>query len=78
MKRIGMMVAVEIEAVLSKYGQPERCEECCGFEVMKNDCNGYELLIVKSGEGEIAAAAATQQISNLVDFFILSPHNLTY
>ena len=32
MKRIGMMVAVEIEAVLSKYGQPERCEECCGFK----------------------------------------------
>lgn len=62
MKRIGMMVAVEIEAVLSKYGQPERCEECCGFEVMKYDCNGYELLIVKSGEGEIAAAAATQHL----------------
>ncbi len=62
MKRIGMMVAVEIEAVLSKYGQPERCEECCGFEVMKYDCKGYELLIVKSGEGEIAAAAATQHL----------------
>ena len=31
MKRIGMMVAVEIEAVLSKYGQPGKMRRMLRF-----------------------------------------------
>ncbi len=62
MKKIGVIVAVEIKAVLSRYGQPETSESSCGFDVMKYNCKGYELLIIKSGEGEIPAAAAAQHL----------------
>ena len=72
MKKIGMIVAVEIQAVLDKYG--DRLEEMFvdGFpvKVLKND--GYTLYIVKTGAGEIAAAAGTQLLISKygVDFVI--------
>ena len=62
MKKIGMIVAVEIEAVLSKYGKPSSHLTECGFDIMKYNCKGYELIITKSGEGELAAAAAVQHL----------------
>lgn len=48
MKKIGMIVAVEIEAVLSKYGKPSSHLTECGFDIMKYNCKGYELIIAKS------------------------------
>lgn len=60
MKNIGMIVAVEIQAVLEKYG--ERLEErfVDGFTVNVLNNDNYTLYIVKTGAGEIAAAAGTQ------------------
>ena len=60
MKKIGMIVAVEIQAVLDKYG--DKLEEMFvdGFQVKVLNHENYTLYIVKTGAGEIAAAAGTQ------------------
>ncbi|MBQ3062134.1 MAG: 5'-methylthioadenosine/S-adenosylhomocysteine nucleosidase [Clostridia bacterium] len=60
MKKIGMLVAVEIGSVLSKYGKASEEIEKFGFKVYKYEMPQYELYVVHSGAGEIAAAAATQ------------------
>ncbi len=57
-----MIVAVEISAVLSRYGRPSSCSKECGFDIMKYNCKNYELIIAKSGEGELAAAAAVEHL----------------
>ena len=60
MKHIGMLVAVEIDSVLSRYGHPEAAEERGGFRVFRYVTDSYELFVINSGVGELAAAAATQ------------------
>lgn len=60
MKTIGMLVAVEMDAVLRRYGTAAESEERCGFRVFAYDMDGYRLYAIRSGAGEIAAAAATQ------------------
>lgn len=60
MKKIGMLVAVEIGSVLGKYGQAVEEIDRFGFRVYKYILPGCELYVVHSGAGEIAAAAATQ------------------
>ena len=59
-KTIGMLVACEIEAVLRKYGTPLREEKRGGFTVRLYDNDDYELAVLHSGIGEIAAAAGTE------------------
>ncbi len=59
-KIIGMLVAVEIDAVLSRYGDKLTDVSEKGFDVKRLDGEGYTMYIVKSGAGEIAAAAGTQ------------------
>ena len=60
MKIIGMIVAVEMDAVLSKYGRAAGVEKRGGFEVHRYEGGDFRLFIVNSGAGEIAAAAATE------------------
>ena len=60
MKTIGMIVAVEMDAVLSRYGRAAGVEKRGGFEVHRYESETYRLFIVNSGAGEIAAAAATE------------------
>ena len=60
MKRIGMVVAVELEAVLNKYGKEVHELNYNGFKVKKYLVNGNELFVAQSGSGEIAAAMTTQ------------------
>ena len=60
MKKIGMLVAVEIGSVLSKYGKAAEEIDKFGFKVYKYIMPQYELYVVHSGAGEIAAAAGTQ------------------
>ncbi|MBQ5405040.1 MAG: 5'-methylthioadenosine/S-adenosylhomocysteine nucleosidase [Oscillospiraceae bacterium] len=60
MKRIGMLVAVEMGAVLSRYGKAMAEETRCGFRVFTYDMGEYLLYVIGSGAGEIAAAAACQ------------------
>ena len=58
MKKIGMLVAVEMGAVLSRYGTARSVETRHGFEVRTYEMDGYTLYVMHSGAGEIAAAAA--------------------
>lgn len=60
MKKIGMIVAVEMDAVLSRFGAPKGKERRGGFNVYHYENETYGLLVVSSGAGEIAAAAAAE------------------
>ena len=55
-----MLVAVEMGAVLSRYGQAVSEETRHGFRVLCYDMGAYQLYVIGSGAGEIAAAAACQ------------------
>ena len=59
-KKIGMLVAVEMESVFTRYGTPERTEDRCGFKVYIYENEAYELFVIHSGIGELAAASATE------------------
>ncbi len=72
MKNIGMIVAVEIEAVLNKYGKPSELKYP-GFNVYQYEIEDKNLYVIHSGAGEIAAAMATQfLISQLKVEFIVN------
>ena len=60
MKKIGMLVAVEMDAVLRRYGTAKRVENRHGFEMHLYDMGEYEVYVLRSGAGEIAAAAAAE------------------
>ena len=60
MKTIGMLVAVEIKAVLDRYGDKLCEKETAGYRVMEYKTPEYNLVILKCGAGEIAAAGGTQ------------------
>ena len=62
MKRIGMIVAVEINAVLNKYGTPQEELLHKGMRLMVYNADGYQLYVLNCGIGEIAAAAGTQML----------------
>ena len=60
MKNIGMIVAIEIDAVLNKFGKPVEELRFAGFTVFQYKLGDNNLYVVNSGIGQIAAAAATQ------------------
>ena len=61
MKKIGMIVAVEIQSVLDKYGaQLTEEKEVAGYKVLEYKTEQYQLIILNCGVGEIAAASGTQ------------------
>ncbi len=66
MKRIGLIVAVEMEAGLQQYGKAEVMEQP-GYSLLKYSAPGYTLLVLHCGVGEIAAAAGTQLLISRFD-----------
>lgn len=61
MKKIGMIVAVEINSVLNKFGSKLTSNKVVsGYKVLEYETNDYQLIIVNCGAGEIAASSATQ------------------
>ncbi|MEL3906572.1 MAG: hypothetical protein P1P65_06045 [Treponema sp.] len=58
--KIGLVVAVEIEAIKKIYGEPIQCREVCRQKIMKYMRYTNEIYAIQSGAGQIAAAAATQ------------------
>ena len=62
MKKIGMLVAVELDTAVRGDGTAERVETRHGFEMHQYNMNGYQLYVLRSGAGEIAAAAAAQML----------------
>ncbi|MBP1553582.1 MAG: 5'-methylthioadenosine/S-adenosylhomocysteine nucleosidase [Oscillospiraceae bacterium] len=62
MKTIGMIVAVEIKAVLDRYGSQLEEKNVAGYRILEYKTDKYNLVIAKCGAGEIAAAGCTQFI----------------
>lgn len=59
-KKIGVVVAVEVDAVLSKYGEPKETAKKNGYTVRTYENEDFVMHVLDSGAGEIAAAAGTQ------------------
>ena len=59
-RRIGLLVAVEMDSVFARYGEPVKTERRGGFEVFQFESGSYTLHVIHSGIGEIAAAAAAE------------------
>jgi len=62
MKKIGMIVAVEMKAVLDRYGSTLKEKNAAGYKVVEVETEKYQLIIANCGAGEIAAAAGTQYL----------------
>ena len=60
MKKIGMLVAVEMDAVLRRYGEPGETLTYPGYTVLTYTSDDYILYVLNSGAGQIAAAAGVQ------------------
>lgn len=60
LKKIGLLVAVELKALKRKYGEPYKTDSYVGYEVLRYRMDGWECYAVHTGAGEIAAAAGTQ------------------
>ncbi len=58
--KIGMVVAVELEAVLELFGAEPQILDAPAFQVRCYELSGNQLFVVHCGAGEIASAAATQ------------------
>lgn len=59
-KKIGVLVAIEIDSVLHNYGEPCERETLCGFQVMHYENEAFIMYVLNAGAGELAAAAGTQ------------------
>ena len=62
MKKIGMIVAIEIDAVLNRYGKPIAEKDAAGCRILEYRTEKYSLVVAHCGVGEIAAASATQYL----------------
>lgn len=60
MKNTGLIVAVELDAVTRRYGEPEKKTVCGGFEVSVYRIGDRFLHVLNCGAGELSAAAGTQ------------------
>lgn len=75
--KIGMLVAVEIDAVLKKYGDTLTKVERPGYEIYHYKVDNADIYALSSGAGEIAAASGTQflitefQVDLIVNFGVV-------
>ena len=60
--KIGVVVAVEVDAVLSKYGEPKETTKKNHYNVRIYETDNSIMYVLDSGAGEIAAAAGTQYL----------------
>ena len=65
MKKIGLVVAVETEAVGNRYGKPVSLHRHGSIEVSEYRVPAGQLFVCHTGMGEIAAAAGTQLLISL-------------
>lgn len=73
MKRIGLVVAVELDAFYRRFGSAGAVLPCRGYDIMKYTIGEHEIFIAECGVGEIGAAAATQLLISRFDVdFILN------
>ena len=65
--KIGIVVAVEIGAVLAKYGEPSESATVRGYSIHTYRGDAFDMFVADSGAGEISAAAATQLLIDRFD-----------
>ena len=72
MKNIGVIVAIEIESVLDKYGDELKEVKAGGFDVFELKRPNYNMYFVHSKLGLIRSAAAVQMLCDrfAIDFLI--------
>ncbi|MCF0229104.1 MAG: 5'-methylthioadenosine/S-adenosylhomocysteine nucleosidase [Parasporobacterium sp.] len=59
-KKVGIVVAIEMNAVTEKYGEPVETINAHGYDVLVYDNGKNQMYFVNSGAGEINSAGATQ------------------
>jgi adenosylhomocysteine nucleosidase len=67
MKKIGMLVAVEIDAVLEDFGHLIEKINRNGFDIYHYQIDASEVYVIHSGAGQLSAAAATQLLISVYD-----------
>lgn len=72
MKKIGVLVAVEIDSILKSDFEHIRKEQVGKFDVYVYRMNQNQIIVIQSGAGQVKAAAATEILISLyhVDFII--------
>lgn len=65
--KFGIVVAVEIGAVLAKYGEPRESVQLRGYTIHTYRGDSFDMFVADSGAGEISAAAATQLLIDKFD-----------
>lgn len=65
MKKAALIVAVEMKAVFSLWGKPEKVYENLPFKACSYCRNGRQIFVIRSGPGQLAAAAAAQMAVSL-------------
>ena len=55
MKKIGMIVAIEIDTVLNRYGKPITEKDAAGCRILEYRTEKYSLVVAHCAVGEIAA-----------------------
>lgn len=63
--KLGMLVAVEIKAVLKSGFELKKQEEIGRFSVYTYETQGHDLYVIHSGAGQVFAAAATEILISL-------------
>jgi len=77
MKSIGLLVAVETEAIFNRYPNLKKLDAPKGFEVFLYQEQNYQLYFMHCGMGTVMAAAGTQllidkyNVSAIIDFGVV-------
>jgi len=77
MNKIGMLVAVETDAIFQRYPNIKQLDAPKGFEVFVHDDENYQLYIMHCGMGTVMAAAGTQllidryNVNAIIDFGVV-------
>ncbi len=69
--KAGLIVAVEIDALKTKYGEPVQIHHRHGREIMEYKTGDHELFVIDSGAGELKAAANTQLLISEFDVDVI-------
>ncbi len=76
-RRVGMVVAIEMNAIFERYGNCREIETNAGFKLFVVEQDRFSLYIAQSGMGECAAAAACQfliskcNVSTIINFGVV-------
>lgn len=62
-----MLVAVEMDSVLCRYGTPGETKTYPGYTVLTYENDGYTLYVLNSGAGQVAAAAGVQFLISVLE-----------